>query len=142
MGDTPLPTMEPVYAVNESDCHNVGREFGKGCFSISSFAAFSLITLNTIINVINNINSANNNTNTGKRKRSIAEDLFHNIETNTLDNSLEPKAILESHPVCMDAAFCLFVSNPGLSEDDYLNRFLSWIRPNRCSKIVAQCPLF
>merc|ERR1712106_1207052 len=94
--DTALPTMEQLYAVNESDWHNVGREFGKGCFSISSFAAFSLITLNTIINVINNINSdnnnnANDNTNTGKRKRSIAEDLFHNIETNTLDESLEPK---------------------------------------------------
>ena len=73
---------------NRSGIFASGREFGKDCFSIASFASFSLITLNTIINVITNINSNNNddnnnnsnnnnnnnnmnvNMNTGRRKRS------------------------------------------------------------------------
>ena len=69
------------------DVHHQGhpREFGKDCFSISSFASFSLITLNTILNVITNINSnsndnnnnnnnnnnANTNMNLGRRRRHV-----------------------------------------------------------------------
>merc|ERR1711994_805302 len=65
----------------------MGREFGKDCFSISSFASFSLITLNTILNVITNIdsnindnnnsndnnnnNNANTNMNLGRRRRHV-----------------------------------------------------------------------
>ena len=40
------------------DVMMTAREFGQGCFSISSFLAFSLITLNTIVNIISNINRA------------------------------------------------------------------------------------
>ena len=87
---------------------DVGREFGNGCFSVSSFFAFALITLNTVINVVSNINSDNNsndsnnnnnnnnnnnanmNTNTGKRRRrSLAEELYQQaLDNNNTKNFL------------------------------------------------------
>lgn len=68
-----------------STFEEISRDFGKNCFSISSFMTFVLVLLNTVVNIIsntnnnsddnnnndnnNNNNNLNMNTNTGRRRK-------------------------------------------------------------------------